>query len=302
MSYRQLFILLTFFFSAKNSLVGQHEKQHPAMNVSTYPAFESQYVQARQVDVYLPENYPAEGRYQVLYMHDGQNLVNPSTAYGGVTWKADSVIAELVKSGKIASTILVGIWNTPARYREYGPMPAFSSLSDSTVRKIEKEYQGLPYSDRYLQFLVEELKPFIDANYATRPEPEFTSICGSSMGGLISLYAICRYPEVFGRAGCVSIHWPILTRVGDPKLFNNFIAWLPKHLPKDGKHRIYFDHGTVTLDSLYQPYQQRIDALMRQIAFPETHWKSKVFEGAAHNEASWQARLPEVFEYLLGDF
>ena len=119
------------------------------------------------------------------------------------------------------------------------------------------------------------------------------------MGGLISLYAICKYPNVFGSAVCVSIHWPILTRVHDKKMFDNFASWLRKNLPAEGRNRIYYDYGTETLDSLYEPYQLKIDEIMRLSGFDENKWTTRKFEGAAHNEASWNARLPDVFKYIL---
>jgi predicted alpha/beta superfamily hydrolase len=137
----------------------------------------SAHVAARNVDVYLPEGYDPSGstRYPVLYMHDGQNLFSTETAYGGVEWRIDEVMDSLQ-----LKAIVVGVWNSPKRFHEYAPM---DSLSDA-----------------YLRFLVTELKPFIDSTYATKPDRENTFIMGSSMGGLISLYAVSEYPEVFGGA------------------------------------------------------------------------------------------------------
>jgi len=287
-------LFLVFMFSA---FAGW--SQNFKMKLEVIEDFSSEFIQARRVDVYLPEGYPNKAPYNVLYMHDGQNLSDTSLAYGGIAWQADKVLAQLMASNEVEPTILVGIWNTPKRYQEYAPMPAFVSLSDSTAANIVKEYGGIPFSDRYLSFLVEELKPFIDKKYKTNPSANATTIAGSSMGGLISLYALCKYPDVFGSAGCVSIHWPILTKVHDKKMFDNFASWLRKNLPAEGSNRIYYDYGTEKLDSLYEPYQLKIDDIMRLSGFDENKWTTRKFEGAAHNEASWNARLPEVFKYIL---
>lgn len=261
--------------------------------------FPSDHVIPRRVDVYLPPNYPNDGPYHVLYMHDGQNLSDDSTAAYGVSWAADSILFKLMGNKEVPPTILVGIWNTKYRYQEYAPMPCFTSLSDSTLARMSREYGDFPFSDRYLNFIVSELKPLIDSRYKTAKTPETTAICGSSMGGLISLYAICRYPGVFGAAGCVSSHWPILTKVNDPKLFNNLYGWLPRKLPNDGKHRIYFDHGTALLDSVYAPYQFKIDELFEKVNFSESLWESKVFKDAAHDEKAWKERLPGILKFVL---
>lgn len=273
--------------------------QNASMKLVEIKDFQSEFIQSRRVDVYLPQGYPKNAPYHVLYMHDGQNLSDTSFAYGGITWQADKVLAQLMTSNKVEPTILVGIWNTEKRYQEYAPMPAFVSLSDSTANNIVKEYGEIPYSDRYLSFLVKELKPFIDQEYKTNPSAEATVIAGSSMGGLISLYAICKYPDVFGSAGCISAHWPILTRVHDIKMFDNFALWLRKNLPAEGRNRIYYDYGTETLDSLYEPYQLKINEIMKASGYHENLWISRKYEGSAHNEASWNARLPQIFKYIL---
>ena len=148
-------------------------------------------------------------------------------------------------------------------------------------------------SDAYLSFLVEELKPFIDARYRTLPGPGDTVVMGSSMGGLVSLYALARYPGVFGAAGAVSTHWPAADgAVAD---------WLPGHLPAPGRHRLWFDHGSETLDAGYAPYQQRVDAALRKSGWVEGRdWHSRVFVGAAHDEAAWRSRVELPLAFLLG--
>jgi predicted alpha/beta superfamily hydrolase len=148
-------------------------------------------------------------------------------------------------------------------------------------------------SDAYLRFLVDELKPAIDARYRTLPGPADTVVMGSSMGGLISLYAVAEYPQVFGAAGAVSTHWPAADGA--------MVEWLGRHLPDPATHRLYFDYGTATLDAGYAPYQEAMDVLLRQAGYREgENWRTLRFEGAEHNEAAWKARVDEPLRFLLG--
>jgi predicted alpha/beta superfamily hydrolase len=116
---------------------------------------------------------------------------------------------------------------------------------------------------------------------------------GSSMGGLISLYALAEYPRVFGGVGAVSTHWPAGEGI--------VIDWLATQLPRAGAHRVYFDFGTATLDAQYPPYQARMDALMPGLGYRTGRdWLTRRFEGAEHNEAAWKARLDVPLRFLLG--
>jgi predicted alpha/beta superfamily hydrolase len=113
------------------------------------------------------------------------------------------------------------------------------------------------------------------------------------MGGLISLYAVMEYPEIFGGAACISTHWPAVDGI--------FIEYLPGKLPNPTSHKLYFDHGTINLDSLYQPLQERVDMIVAAHGFTRgQNWLSLQFEGADHNEASWRDRLHEPLLFLLG--
>ncbi len=114
---------------------------------------------------------------------------------------------------------------------------------------------------------------------------------GSSMGGLISLYALCEYPAVFGGAGCLSTHWPAVAGV--------ILPYLQEALPQPGGHKLYFDYGTATLDALYEPYQQEVDGVLRGKVYTAVSWQTHRFDGAEHNEAAWQARLDIPLTFLL---
>ena len=257
----------------------------------------SVHVPARDVDIWLPPGYgeDPDARYPVLYMHDGQNLFDPSLSYTGIDWGVDEAMTRLIEAGRIPPAIVVGIWNTPARFPEYMPRkpvpPQGLDFGPGNGPPLPVERIA---SDAYLRFIVGELKPRIDATFRTKPGRDDTAIAGSSMGGLISIYAAAEYPQVFGRVGAVSTHWP----AGDGRV----VDWLADRLPDPATHRLWFDHGTATLDARYAPYQQRMDALLREAGYVEgDSWVTRVYEGAEHNEAAWRARIDEVLVFLLGD-
>jgi predicted alpha/beta superfamily hydrolase len=148
-------------------------------------------------------------------------------------------------------------------------------------------------SDAYLKFQVKELKPYFDSAYATIPEAKNTTIMGSSMGGMISLYALQQYPEVFGNTICISTHWPAFSGVS--------VEGIAEKLPAAGNNRIYFDYGTATLDSLYEPYQVQVDSILKSKGYIQgDEWQTKKFEGAAHIEDAWQQRVHVPLKFLLG--
>lgn len=260
-----------------------------------HPSFASRYVEARNVDVWLPPGYSTNHprRLPVLYFHDGQNLFDPRLSYAGVDWGLDQAVSQLIGEGKIPETIVVGIWNTPRRVREYMPARAAHLFAPQEyAEQFLDEIGGDLLSDEYLKFVVTELKPFIDLCYSTLRGPESTFIMGSSMGGLISLYAVCEYPQVFGGAGCVSTHWPIASGC--------MIDYMKQFLPSPETHRIYFDHGTYTLDGEYEPYQHLADQAMQDAGYTrDFNWMTRKFEGAEHSERAWRERVHIPLEFLL---
>lgn len=265
--------------------------------VERHEAFASRLVPARNVDVWLPPGYAADSsrRYPVVYMQDGQSLFDPALAFGGTDWAIDETMTRLVTEGRMRPAIVVGIWNTGmGRYAEYMPQKA------ATGGTVNFRLPGRPTlaadqltSDLYLRFIVEEIKPFVDGRYRTAAGRADTFVMGSSMGGLISAYAVSEYPQVFGGAACISTHWP----AGDGAV----VDYLAAHLPDPATHRFYFDHGTVTLDELYEPFQRRMDAAMRQGGYVEgQNWVTRRFDGAEHSEKAWRLRAGIPLEFLLG--
>lgn len=258
-------------------------------------------LQGRKVDVWLPKNLKSKERLAVIYAHDGQNLFDPATSYGGESWLLHQAAQRLIDSGKIKPVMIVGIWNSPQRFSEYLPAPALTALSATLSEKISKERGSNSLSDAYLDWIIQELKPYIDGNFPSSSEAGQTFIMGSSMGGLISSYALCKYPQFFGGAGCLSTHWPISLAINDTALSGPYRRYLAQQLPRTGKHKLWMDYGTATLDAWYEPHQLAFNKLL----FRQKAWKNspnyvcKKYPDAPHNEQAWRVRSADVLSFLL---
>ena len=246
-------------------------------------AFPSSYVTSRNIDIWLPEGYDPQNKYAVLYMHDGQMLFDSAITWNHQSWEVDEVAGRLIKNKSTPPFIVVGIWNGGAtRHSDYFPQKPFDNLTqeqkDTVIAQLQRAGKTKelfqPQSNKYLQFLVKELKPYIDKNYSTLSDRKNTMIAGSSMGGLISLYAICEYPHVFGGAACLSTHWiGSFTTVNNP-VPESFFSYMQQSLPSPKQHKIYFDYGDKTLDALYPPFQVKADSIMNMKKFDQNNWKT----------------------------
>jgi predicted alpha/beta superfamily hydrolase len=228
----------------------------------------------RTVRIYLPPGYESSRqRYPVLYMHDGQNLFDDVTAYAG-EWGVDETLNDLAKSRGLR-LIVVGIDNGGAeRIHELNPWdnPEF----------------GKGEGEHYLAFVVNVLKPWVDQHYRTRPGRRHTAIMGSSMGGLISSYAVSRYPQVFGGAGIFSpAYWLA------PQVFTDTEA----RPPQPGT-RIYFYAGGSEGESMV-PDMKRMVALLRRAGLPAHNLEVEVNPVGRHNEAAWRAQFPRAVAWLF---
>ncbi|MDD5150550.1 MAG: alpha/beta hydrolase-fold protein [Flavobacterium sp.] len=274
-------------------------------NLRKYPDFKSKFVDSRNVEIWLPPSYETtpNKKYPVLYMHDGQVLFERGRGFSGEEWEVDEMMTKLIKEGKIREAIVVGIWNTSKRFREYQPNKPFENLKegDKKLREsLDEEFNGGPLADEYLKFIVEELKPFVDANFRTLIDKKNTFMMGSSMGGLITIYAKAQYPEVFGSVACLSTHFPVSLKQNNPEIPSLIIDYLKSSLPKSKNNRIYFDYGTETLDSWYNPYQKQMDEVMKLKGYIlGKNWETRKFEGAEHSEVSWRKRLDIPLLFLL---
>ncbi len=225
----------------------------------------------RNIIIWLPPGYKklrnVQKKYPVLYMHDGQNLIDPQTSFTGKDWRVDETAVKLSKAKRMEEIIVVGIYNTADRLEEY---------SDT-----EK-------GDRYLKFIVDELKPFIDNNYRTLPQRECTAIMGSSMGGLISFIAGWKYYDVFSMAGCMSSSF----YYDNEKVFDIIN---PLGRPKKNV-KFYIDHGE---DGLIrgQKIFYRLTELGYVIGKDIDYYYAP---NAEHNETAWAERLERPLLFFFG--
>jgi len=270
--------------------------------------FKSEYVAPRPIDVWLPDGYSPRKKYAVLYMHDGQMLFDSTASWNKQEWMVDETVSALLAKKEIRDCIVVGIWNTEFRHSEYFPQKPLkvlpSAFHDSLINNASRNSQASLFktavqSDNYLKFIVEELKPYIDKNYATLTDSKSTFIAGSSMGGLISMYALCEYPQIFGGAACLSTHWPGVFHTKNNPLPNAFLNYMREHLPDPKNHKIYFDFGTATLDELYEPFQQQADEILKEKGYTVKNWLTLKFDGENHSEKAWASRLKIPLIFLL---
>ena len=292
---------------------GDGDPAKPVVSVGKldfYPAFESPsgLVTPRNVYVWVPDNYSKNKKYAVVYMSDGQNLFDPEKMFNHQEWRVDEVFGGLLEEGKIQNCIVVGVANSfRTRSQEYFPQDVFDLYSPELKEYSRSKRMGEDdlLGNNYLKFLVEELKPFIDKTYSTRKDRDHTFHMGSSMGGLISSYAVAKYPEVFGGAGCLSTHSVLyITNYDAEQAFIDpanqcYVDYLRANLKPNGS-KIYMDRGDQTLDAQYPKYQDRLDKMFQEAGWDDAHYLSKVYPGHAHVEGSWASRLEVPVLFLLG--
>ena len=268
--------------------------------------FPSKLVTPINVDIWFPKDYDDAKRYSVLYMHDGQMLFDADKTWNGQEWGVDEHMSELLENSKIKETIVVGIWNIyTERNANYFPQKVFEILDkknkEALQRMAEKKNQAtFVNSDNYLKFIVTELKPYIDANFPTKSGQKDTAIMGSSRGGLVSLYAICEYPKVFGAAACLSTHWiGTYSNAESNQIPYSLFDYMMENLPSPKNHSIYFDYGTKTLDALYLPYQNLVTTALEYKSYDEESMMNIKFDSHEHTAKFWKERLAIPLTFLL---
>lgn len=301
-----------FFLScnAQKEAVNKVDSQLFAGELVRVENFPTQLITPRNVDIWLPENYNEKLKYQVLYMHDGQMLFDASNTWNKQEWKVDEVVSQLIENKSIDNIIVVAIWNIPEiRHTDLYPLKPLSSLSKDEKELVLTELRNNNFptdfeskinSDNYLKFIIQDVKPYIDSHFSVYTDAKNTAIMGSSMGGLISMYALCEYPNVFGKAACLSTHWVGFRDFKNTPIPESFFNYMALHLPSPKTHKVYFDYGTATLDASYLNYQSRVDEVLQQKGFTTNTYKNLKFEGADHSEASWQKRIHIPIEFLFG--
>lgn len=281
----------------------QPEQKPQTGRVERWTDYRSRHVATRHIDVWLPPDYDQRARdgerFGVLYMHDGQGLFDATTTWNHQAWAADVAATAAMQAAPGRSFIIVGPWNGGAlRHSEYFPaaylphLPA--PLRDRFVREM---LQGEARSDAYLRFLVEELKPAVDARYATRDDRESTWLMGSSMGGVISSYALWEYPQVFSAAGCLSTHW-IGIRQKNEDFPAAAVAYLQKNPPRPATVRLWTDRGTQELDAEYIGAHERVTDALNGMGFAPPGFHAEVVADTGHNERDWSRRAERVMRFV----
>ncbi len=270
--------------------------------VERHVVYSPQLADSIAVDVWLPDAYDIAGadRFPVVYMHDGQNLYDRNTTWNGQSWEMDTIAARLIDEGEIPPVLIVGIHSDPAK-RVSQLMPQ-QAVTDAGLDELmaEVKLKGKPVlGNQYADFVTETLKPYIDSSYRTLPDREHTTVMGSSMGGLMSLYLICRAPEVFGGAGCLSTHWYGSLDAGNA-FGDALMSYMQNNLPDPATHRLYFDHGTETIDAYYGPWEEKALTIARAKGYRDgQNLDSYIDNGASHNEDAWAARVDRPLRFLL---
>ena len=248
-----------FFIMLWITSVTSAQESTASKNVSTFTIEAPQLKTTKKIWIYLPKDYSATAKkYSVIYMHDAQNLFDSKTAYSG-EWNVDEKLDSLK-----APVIVVGI--------EHGNEKRIDELTP-----FKNEKYGGGNADNYLDFIVKTLKPYIDNHYRTKPKAKNTIIMGSSLGGLVSYYAILKYPETFGKAGVFSpSFW-----------FSNDIYTLTEKAPKI-KTKIYFLCGDKESDDMVKDMTKMERLLDTKRCYCLHLTKSKIVKGGEHNEKLWR--------------
>ncbi|MBE1298399.1 MAG: hypothetical protein GJ680_00615 [Alteromonadaceae bacterium] len=234
-------------------------------------------IRDREVIVWLPTQYFAKPKqkFPVLYMHDGQNLVDPNTAFLNSDWGMDETVERLAAERRITPPIIVGLYNTSDRLEEY---------NDTQLGRD------------YLKFIVEKIKPLIDERYRTYKSKQHTAVMGSSMGGLISFLATWYYPNVFGKAACLSpMFW------GKRHVKVNAWKMVEDNKSSSFDSKIYLDNGTVALERALMPGCLNMVRVLEAKGYQQgdnLEWFKD--EGALHDENAWAQRVWRPLEFMFG--
>src|SRR5437588_901676 len=262
---------------AKHTLMG---------NIKRHRGFPSKVLgNRRDVLVYLPPGYRrfSRTRYPVLYLQDGQNVFDAATSFAGTEWSVDETAQRLVRQNLIEPLIIVAIANTGEdRIHEYAPTPGVIDAS----AKRKKRSRG--WARKYGRFLTEELRPYIDKKYRTKPEAEFTGLGGSSLGALLTLSLGLWFPNVFTRLIVMSpsVWW-------DDCVIYKMVEELDKKPPL----KIWLDTGT------REQGWERAQGLLKRLI--EKGWRLgedliyAEIEGGDHSEGAWAARVGPALRFLF---
>lgn len=241
----------------------------------------------RKIRVWTPEGYdPADTtkRYPVMYMHDGQNVFDAYTSFAG-EWEVDEAVTQMISEG-YEGTIVVGVDNGPDRTNELCPPWPRNEYGAGTIPN--------PTGDKYASFIVDTVKPYVDAHYNTRPERGSTGIGGSSMGGLISFYMAVEYPDVFSYALCFSPAFQMFEDDTLRQAAEKFDTSDPGLLPK-----IYLYSGGKDFEAEFMPYVGFMHDALIAHGYPAEKIDTLVDPTQLHTESAWAKYFPGAYRWLV---
>lgn len=235
--------------------------------------FTSRYVLPRDIIVWLPPSYNSQQhrKYPVLYMQDGQNIIDPGTSAFGVDWQIDETADSLIQLGLIEELIIVGIYNTNRR---------------------SSEYANTSEGEAYLNFITSELKPFIDSSYQTLSDSKNTAVTGSSLGGLISFMLVWEFPDLFSKTACLSTAFKIDNY--------DYVAPVKAYIGAKKEIMLYIDNGGIGLEQALQPGIDEMLTALRNKGYVENQDLLYIKDiEAEHNEAAWAKRTANFLKFFF---
>jgi predicted alpha/beta superfamily hydrolase len=242
-------------------------------NVRYHKQFKGRSVLPRDIIVWLPLSYDSlpDKYYPVLYMHDGQNVIDPLTSSFGVDWQIDEVTDSLIRAKSIQEIIIVGIYNTKER---------------------GSEYNNTELGKTYINFIIEELKPFIDTTYRSLPDCNNTSVCGSSSGGLISFIMGWEYPDVFSKSACFSPAFKISNI--------DYVAPVKNYTGAKKNLEIFIYNGGIGLEEQLQLGIDEMIVALKEKGFVENQDLLFIKDSfAQHNESAWAKNVYRFLEFFF---
>ncbi len=271
----------------------------------------------RKIQIYYPNNKKIDSDTLFIFMNDGEELFNAAESWHNMEWGIDEKIEEMNLNESELNFVIIAIHSAKKgnrffvdetkRYAEYFPKESIPYF-DSGFKK--RRYQEWVNKNNlyYLEFLTEDVIPFVEDKFDILLNNRNLGIIGASMGGLAALNALIEHPDLFGFAGCISTHWvgikpfeyvllPLVGKInGDDDTANAIISYIEDNITNIDDQKIYFDHGTIGLDSLYSTPQVRVNKILDS---KSKDYKYLVFEGYDHYAPEFGSRFDSVLEYLV---
>ena len=271
----------------------------------------------RKIQIYYPNNKKIDSDTLFIFMNDGEELFNAAESWHNMEWGIDEKIEEMNLNESELNFVIIAIHSAKKgnrffvdetkRYAEYFPKESIPYF-DSGFKK--RRYQEWVNKNNlyYLEFLTEDVIPFVEDKFDILLNNRNLGIIGASMGGLAALNALIEHPDLFGFAGCISTHWvgikpfeyvllPLVGKInGDDDTANAIISYIEDNITNIDDQKIYFDHGTIGLDSLYSKPQRRVNKILDS---KSKDYKYLVFDGYDHYASEFGSRFDGVLEYLV---